>query len=77
MKADIKGNSSPMWICAIASVCGICPEGSTSAALHPKEPLPVQGVVCGQLHLLRVPDVHTHPPQHHLSGHAGESRNTH
>lgn len=62
-----------VFVCVTAAVCGVCFEGTSAATLHSQEPLPVQGVVCGQLHLLWVPDVHTHPSQHHLSGHAGES----
>ncbi|KAK7895355.1 hypothetical protein WMY93_020680 [Mugilogobius chulae] len=33
----------------LASVCGVCPEGSPSAPLHPQKPLSVQSLVCGQL----------------------------
>lgn len=55
-----------------ATVCGICPQGPAPAEVHPQEPAPVQSVVCGQLHLLWIPDVRPHPAQHHLLGHAGQ-----
>lgn len=56
-----------------AAVRGVRPEGPAPAEVHPQEPAPVQGVVRGQLHLLRVPDVRPHPAEHHLPGHAGRS----
>lgn len=55
-----------------APVCAVCAEGSSAAALHPQEPLPVPDLVRGHLLLLRVPHVFPDPAEHHLPGHAGE-----
>lgn len=61
-----------VWVYVSAPVCPVCPEGTSAAVLHSQEPLPVPGVVCGHVVLLRVPHVRPHRAQHHLPGHAGE-----
>lgn len=62
----------PVVSATAASVCGVRPQSPAPAALHPQESLPVQVLVCGQLHRLRVRHVCPHHPQHAVSGHPGE-----
>lgn len=64
--------SPTLWHCVPAPVCAVRPEGPPAEVLYPQEPVPVSGVVCRHLVLLRVSDVCPHHAQHHLPGHAGK-----
>ena len=62
-----------LWFSCPASVRPVCAEGPPPTLLHPKEPLPVPGVVHCHFLLLWVPDVLPHHAQHPVSWDAGMS----
>lgn len=64
---------NPRLMCfSVASVRGVRAQGPSTAEVHPKEPIPVQVLVCGELHGVWVHHVRAHHAEHTLPGCAGK-----